>query len=102
MNELASTRATLVVANIPDVIEAAYFIPVPELAEGFGLSSTEVEELGLASGDYVTLEALPAIEGILTTPGASHRSPRSAFPLLKRSALSLLMRRPRCVKLRLV
>jgi hypothetical protein len=66
MNALATTKATVVVANLPDVMEAPYFIPVWKLAEAANFPLLEVTRaLGLGPLDYVTLDALPAIEGIL-------------------------------------
>jgi len=66
MNALAATRATLVVANLPDVMEAPYFIPVWKLAQAAQIPVFVVTRLlGLGPFDYVTLDALPAIEGIL-------------------------------------
>ncbi len=63
---LASTKATLVVANLPDVMEAPYFIPVWKLAQEANIPLLAVTHaLGLHALDYVTLDALPAIEGIL-------------------------------------
>jgi lysophospholipase L1-like esterase len=83
MNELAATKATLVVANLPDVMEAPYFIPVWKLAEDASLPLFEVTEaLGLQPLDYVTLDALPAIEGILLhgVPGPLRLSCSAASP----------------------
>jgi GDSL-like Lipase/Acylhydrolase len=66
MTALASTKATMVVANIPDVTEAPYFIPVWKLAEAANIPLLEVvRALGLGPFEYVTLDALPAIEAIL-------------------------------------
>lgn len=65
LNDLASTHATLVVANIPDVIEAAYFVPAAELAQEFGLSPAQLTGLGIGQGDYLTIDAVPVIEEIL-------------------------------------
>jgi hypothetical protein len=70
MNTLASTKATLVVANLPDVMEAAYFIPVWKLAQAAHFPLLQVTRaLGLRSLDYVTLDAVPTIAAILS--GAS-------------------------------
>jgi GDSL-like Lipase/Acylhydrolase len=66
MTALAATKATLVVANIPDVTEAPYFIPVWKLAQEANIPLLEVTRaLGLGPFEYVTLDALPAIEAIL-------------------------------------
>ena len=66
MNALTATKATVVVANLPDVMEVPYFIPVWKLADAANFPLLEVTRaLGLGPLDYVTLDALPAIEGIL-------------------------------------
>jgi GDSL-like Lipase/Acylhydrolase len=66
MNALAGTKATLIVANLPDVMEAPYFIPVWKLAQEANIPLLVVTRaLGLHALDYVTLDALPAVEGIL-------------------------------------
>ena len=66
MDQLAATNATLIVANLPDVMEAPYFIPVWKLAQDANIPLLEVTRgLGLRAFDYVTLDALPAIEAIL-------------------------------------
>ena len=66
MNALGTTKATVVVANLPDVMEAPYFIPVWKLAQTANFPLSEVTRaLGLGPTDYVTLDALPAIEDIL-------------------------------------
>jgi hypothetical protein len=60
----------LVVANLPDVMEAAYFIPVWKLAEAAHFPLLQVTRaLGLRPLDYVTLDAVPTIAAILS--GAS-------------------------------
>ena len=66
MSQLSATKATLVVANLPDAMEAPYFIPVWKLAQAANIPLLEVRAaLGLGVFDYVTLDALPAIETIL-------------------------------------
>jgi hypothetical protein len=66
MTALTATKATVVVANLPDVMEAPYFIPVWKLAAVANFPLLEVTRaLGLGPLDYVTLDALPAIEEIL-------------------------------------
>lgn len=66
MNQLAATKATLVVANLPDVMKAAYFIPVWKLAEAANFPLFQVTRaLGLRPLDYVTLDAVPTIAAIL-------------------------------------
>jgi len=67
LNSLAATKATLIVGNLPDVMEAAYFVPVSKLAQRENLPLLLVmEALGVGPLDFVTLAALPAIEAILT------------------------------------
>ena len=67
MNALAATKATLIVANIPDVMEAAYFIPVWKLAKAGNFPLLQVTRaLGLQPLDYVTLDAVPTIASILS------------------------------------
>ncbi|MGA8596056.1 MAG: SGNH/GDSL hydrolase family protein, partial [Bryobacteraceae bacterium] len=57
----------LIIGNLPDVIEAAYFIPVAKLAAAFGVSVSEITAvLGVGAGDFVTITALPTIEAILS------------------------------------
>jgi GDSL-like Lipase/Acylhydrolase len=66
ISQLAATKATLIVANLPDAMEAPYFIPVWKLAQAANVPLLEVSAaLGLGVFDYVTLDALPAIEAIL-------------------------------------
>jgi hypothetical protein len=67
LSDLAATHATLIVADIPDIMEAAYFIPVSKLAEEVSRDPAEVAgSLGIGQTDYVTLDALPAVEAILS------------------------------------
>lgn len=67
LNSLAATKATLIVANIPDVMEAAYFVPLWKLAKVENLPVLQIAKaLGIGPLDYVTLPALPAIEAILS------------------------------------
>jgi lysophospholipase L1-like esterase len=67
MNQLAATKATLVVANIPDVMKAAYFIPVWKLAAAAKFPLLQVTRaLGLRPLDYVTLDAVPTVAAILS------------------------------------
>lgn len=67
IHTLAATHATLVVANLPDVTEAPYFIPVWKLAQDANLPIFEAtRRLGLGAFDDVTLDALPAIEAIFS------------------------------------
>jgi lysophospholipase L1-like esterase len=67
LKQLAATNATLIIGNLPDVIEAAYFIPVPKLAAAFGVPVSEITTLlGVGASDFVTIEALPTVEAILS------------------------------------
>jgi lysophospholipase L1-like esterase len=77
LNALASTKATLIVANLPDVMESAYFIPVWKLAAAANFPLFQVTRaLGLKPLDYVTLDAVPTIAGILS---GSVRGPLPLF-----------------------
>ena len=67
LNTLATTRATLIVANLPDVTETPFFIPVSALAEEADVPLDELDmALGTGPTDFVTLNALPVVEAILT------------------------------------
>jgi lysophospholipase L1-like esterase len=67
LSALASTRATLIIGNLPDVIQTAYFIPVAKLSETVKQPVDLLNNmLGTQPGDYVTLAALPSIEAILS------------------------------------
>lgn len=67
LSALSVTKATLIVTTIPDITEAAYFIPISEIAEETSLSSAAVAAaLGTGTSDLVTLSALPTVEEILT------------------------------------
>ena len=67
LSALASTRATLIIGNLPDVIQSAYFIPVAKLSETVKQPvDLLMHALGTQPGDYVTLAALPSIEAILS------------------------------------
>jgi lysophospholipase L1-like esterase len=67
LKQLAATNAALIIGNLPDVIEAAYFIPVPKLAAAFGVPVNEITVvLGVSPSDFVTVGALPTIEAILS------------------------------------
>ena len=64
---LAGTGATLVFANIPDVTVIPYLTSAPAVATELGLPVELLPELlGLGPGDYVTPDALPLIQAILT------------------------------------
>ncbi|MFZ0591274.1 MAG: SGNH/GDSL hydrolase family protein [Bryobacteraceae bacterium] len=67
LKQLAATNSVLIIGNLPDVIEASYFIPVAKLAAAFGVSVSEITAvLGVGAGDFVTITALPTIEAILS------------------------------------
>ncbi len=71
MDRLAATRATLVVANIPDVTVVPFLTPAEDVAELVGAPLDVVgPALGIMAGDYVLLDALPRIEAILTGTSA--------------------------------
>jgi lysophospholipase L1-like esterase len=64
---LSATKANLVVTTIADVTEAAYFVPISKIAKDTGLSTAAVAAaLGTGESDLVTLNAIPAVESILT------------------------------------
>lgn len=67
LSTLAATHATLIVANLPDVTETPFFIPVAVLAQEANVP-LEVLDASLGTGptDFVTLDALPLVETILT------------------------------------
>ena len=67
LNTLAATHATLIVANLPDVMETPFFIPVSKLAQEANVPLDELDAvLGTGPTDFVTLDAFPAVEAILT------------------------------------
>jgi lysophospholipase L1-like esterase len=84
LTELGGTRTTLIVANIPDVIETAYFIPVSKLAEEERVDVDLLAvELGIGASDFVTISAIPTVEAILTNVQSgplSSACPVSAAP----------------------
>jgi hypothetical protein len=79
LRALAATKATLIIGNVPDVIESAFFIPVSKLAGTVKVPLDQLNALlGTQTGDYVTLDGLPAVEAILSgaqtgplTPGCN-------------------------------
>jgi hypothetical protein len=86
IGSLASTGATLVVANIPDVTEIAFFTPVSRIPHLPGRSSkATAAALGTGSGDYLRMSAMPLAMDILAgkTKGplpAVCPSPYTGFP----------------------
>jgi GDSL-like Lipase/Acylhydrolase len=72
IDQLASTGATLVVANIPDVTVAPYFTPARTIAQEAGLPLFVTDAiLGIGPGDYVLPAGVALIPGILanSSPG---------------------------------
>jgi phospholipase/lecithinase/hemolysin len=73
MDRMAATGATVVVANLPDVTVAPYLTSFEEVAAALGLDGGTVSFLlGIFPGDYVTPDAMPLIQAILTggVPGS--------------------------------
>jgi lysophospholipase L1-like esterase len=69
MNQLTSTGATLVVANIPDVTVAPYFTPATTIAQEAGLPLFVTDAvLGIGPGDYVLPAGVALIPEILANP----------------------------------
>jgi lysophospholipase L1-like esterase len=72
LNDLSSTHPKLIVANIPNVIETPYFIPLSKLAAEEGANvSVLAAILNIAPTDYVTLDSVPVIEKIVSGGGGS-------------------------------
>ncbi len=67
LNSLQSTGATIIVANIPDVTEVPYFTSAQELSNQTGVPLAALTNaLGIGSGDYLRLSAIPLAEAILS------------------------------------
>ena len=67
LNQLGASGATMIVGNVPDVTEAAYFFQVAKLEAGANLPPGSLAtSLGIGEGDYVTLAALPSVQAIAT------------------------------------
>jgi hypothetical protein len=63
---LAQTHATLIVANIPDVTEVAFFTPITRISQATGLPAGWIAAaLGTGTGDYLRFNALPVAFDIL-------------------------------------
>jgi hypothetical protein len=64
ITSLAATGATLIVANIPDVTEVAFFTPITRISQVTGLPAWWISNaLGTGTGDYLRLNALtPALD----------------------------------------
>lgn len=72
MDELATTNATLIIANIPDVTAIPFFVPLDTVAAELGVPvSLLTSFFGLQEGDFVTLDnvALVAERLKTNTPG---------------------------------
>jgi phospholipase/lecithinase/hemolysin len=66
MDRLAATGASLVVANVPDVRVIPFVMSSEQLAEELGVPLSVLGPLlGIGSGHYVTLEAIPVVLAIL-------------------------------------
>lgn len=67
MDRLAATGAQLVVGNIADVIAVPYLTSAYQVAQSAGAPLAYIgPALGISSGDYVTPDAFPLIQAILT------------------------------------
>lgn len=86
LDRLQQTGATILTANIPDVTEVPYFIPVPSFAQLVGLPVNLVAaKLGVTPRDYLRLTAEPVALQIISgaIPGPLPEScplPVSALP----------------------
>jgi hypothetical protein len=69
MHALAQTRASLVIANIPDATQIPYFISAETIASQANLPVGYVRcALGLAPGDTLRPAAMPLVPAILADP----------------------------------
>lgn len=71
LDTLSLTQATIITATIPDVTEVPYFTPVKTIAAGAcdltpGCLDYIATELGVGTGDYVRLSAIPLVDSILS------------------------------------
>jgi lysophospholipase L1-like esterase len=67
LQQLSAARAPFIIGNLPDVIETAFFFPVPKLAAELKLPVSDVTMLlGVNATDFITLSALPKVEAIVT------------------------------------
>ncbi|HXE12349.1 MAG TPA: SGNH/GDSL hydrolase family protein [Bryobacteraceae bacterium] len=67
LQQLSAARAPFIIGNLPDVIETAFFIPVPKVAAELKLPVSDVTTLlGVNATDFITLSALPKVEAIVT------------------------------------
>jgi lysophospholipase L1-like esterase len=72
VRRMVATGAKLVIGNLPDLTASAFLIPTKELAALLKMDPAVIgPPLGIGRGDYVTLYAFDAIQGILsgTIPG---------------------------------
>jgi lysophospholipase L1-like esterase len=95
MDALAGTNAKLVVGNIPDVIQAAYFIRIPALAAAANIPVAQLTAaLGVSADDYLTLDAFPTVEQILTNarPGPLPATCSGNTPCVITAAQATLVR----------
>jgi phospholipase/lecithinase/hemolysin len=68
VDELATTNATLVIANVPDVTAIPFFVPVDKVAAELGVPVSLLNAMfGLQEGDYVTLDYVPYVAQLLQT-----------------------------------
>ena len=67
LDELSTTHATLITANIPDVTEIAFFTSAQRIADRTGLPlQTITSILGIGAGDYLRITAESYVDKILT------------------------------------
>jgi lysophospholipase L1-like esterase len=67
LHQLSAANAPFIIGNLPDVIETAFFIPVPRLAAELKLPVSNLTSLlGVNATDFITLSALPKVEAIVT------------------------------------
>jgi hypothetical protein len=67
LDRLAATGAALVLGNIPDVTVIPYLTPAVDVATLAGAPLAAIGPvLGIGQGDFVTPDAFPLIQGILT------------------------------------
>ena len=68
IDRLAATGATLVTANIPDVTAVPFLTPAETVAAQIGAPLDAIGPLlGIAAGDFVTPDAFPLIQAILSS-----------------------------------
>jgi hypothetical protein len=68
IDRLSATGATIVTANIPDVTAVPFLTPAETVAAQIGAPLEAIGPLlGIAAGDFVTPDAFPLIEAILSS-----------------------------------